>query len=106
MNQSIDVDIPHSLGRAEAKARIAGNTHQLKDKIPAAAVEVREHWEGDVLSLTVGAMGQNVLATITVEDKVVHCHMDVPPMLAMFKGAIENAFRKHGSDLLLEDRTK
>ena len=105
MNQNLDVDIPHQLGREEARRRIADNTHKLSDKIPGA-VEVTERWEGDVLHLAVGAMGQNVLATISVMDTVVKCHMELPAMLGMFKGAIENAFRKHGDDLLLEDRSK
>ena len=106
MNQDMDVDIPHQLGREEAKRRIAGNTHKLADKIPGGVAEVHEAWDGDVLTLTVGAMGQQVIATITVMDALVRCHMELPPMLAMFKGAIENAFRKHGDELLLEDRSK
>ena len=106
MSNALDVDIPHQLGRAEAKRRIAGNTHTLADKIPGGMADVTESWDGDVLTLGVGAMGQNVVATITVGDTKVNCHVDLPPMLAMFKGAIENAFRKHGDELLLEDRSK
>ena len=34
MQQPIDVDLPHKLGRDEARRRIAGNFHKLRDHIP------------------------------------------------------------------------
>ncbi|MCJ8190921.1 polyhydroxyalkanoic acid system family protein [Sphingomicrobium aestuariivivum] len=105
MSTPLEVDLPHSLGKAEAHARIAGNTHRLKDAIPGGMAEVHEAWEGDTLNLTVGAMGQEVKAVIIVEDANVHCTIDLPGMLGMFKGAIESAMKTHGQDLLLEDRS-
>ncbi len=101
----MEVELPHQLGRAEARSRIAGNTHRLKDAIPGGMAEVHEAWDGDQLDLTVGAMGQEVKARIIVEETVVKCRIDLPGMLGMFKGAIENAMKTHGRDLLLEDRS-
>ena len=103
MTQPINVDLPHSLGREEARRRIANNIHKLKDHIPGGAAQVQSSWAGDTLTLHVAAMGQAVDATIEVDEKVVHCRMTLPGFLAMFAGPIEAALRKKGNDLLLED---
>ena len=40
MQRPIDVDLPHKLGRDEARRRIADNIHELKDHIPGGASHV------------------------------------------------------------------
>ena len=106
MSQPIQVDLPHSLGREEARRRIADNVHKLRDHIPGGTAEVASSWQGDELNLTVGALGQTVEARIGVEDKVVHCRIELPGILAMFARPIEAMLQKKGSDLLLEDHSK
>ena len=105
MTTPLEVELPHQLGREEARSRIAGNTHRLKDAIPGGMAEVHEHWDGDRLVLNVGAMGQAIEARIDVEEDKVICRIDLPGMLGMFRGAIEQAMKRHGQDLLLEDRS-
>ena len=104
MQRPIDVDIPHKLGRDEAHRRIANNIHKLKDHIPGGANHVDANWAGDRLDLTVHAMGQAVEALIDVEDNKVHCRVQLPGMLALFAGPIEQMLKLKGSDLLLEDK--
>ena len=106
MSQPINVDLPHSLGRDEARRRIANNIHKLKDHIPGGSAQVDSRWDGDELTLNVTAMGQSVEALIGVDDRVVHCRMTLPGFLAMFAGPIEAVLRSKGSDLLLEDHRK
>ena len=104
MQRPIDVDIPHKLGRDEAHRRIAGNIHKLRDHIPGGASHVDANWTGDRLNLTIHAMGQAVEALIDVEEANVHCHIQLPGMLALFAGPIEQMMKLKGSDLLLEDK--
>lgn len=104
MQRPIDVDLPHKLGREEARRRIAGNFHKLRDQIPGGASHIDEKWSGDRLNLTVHAMGQAVEAVIDVEEANVHCRIQLPPMLALLAGPIEAALKTKGSDLLLEDK--
>jgi len=104
MQQPIDVDIPHKLGRDEAHRRIANNIHKLKDHIPGGANHVDANWSGERLNLNIHAMGQTVEAQIDVEDSKVHCRIQLPGMLALFAGPIERALQLKGSDLLLEDK--
>ena len=104
MQQPIQVDLPHQLGRDEARRRIANNVHKLTDHIPGAA-QASSSWEGDELTLNIAAMGQAVEAKILVEEAVVHCRILLPPMLGMFAGPIEAMLRNKGSDVLLEDHS-
>jgi putative polyhydroxyalkanoate system protein len=104
MNQPIDVDLPHSLGKDETRRRIANNIHKLEQHIPGGA-QVQSGWTGDQLNLDVAAMGQSVTATIDVDESKVHLRVLLPPMLGMFAGMIQAALQKKGS-VLLEDHHK
>lgn len=103
MTQPIDVDLPHNLGKDEARRRIANNIHKLQEHIPGGA-QVQSGWAGDQLNLEVAAMGQQVNATIDVMDQKVHLKVLLPGMLGMFAGVIQGALQKKGS-VLLEDHT-
>ena len=103
MSQPIQVDLPHKLGKEEARRRIAGNIHKLKDHIPGGTAQVSSAWSGDELALDVGAMGQTVQTLIGVEENVVHVRLVLPGMLGMFAGPIQAMLQKKGS-LLLEDK--
>ena len=104
MSQPIQVDLPHKLGKEEARRRIAGNVHKLKDHIPGGA-DVQSAWAGDQLRLDIGAMGQTVSAAIDVLEDKVHLQVLLPGMLGMFSGVIQAALQKKGS-VLLEDHSK
>ena len=105
MQRPIDVDLPHKLGREEARRRIATNIDKLSSHIPGGAA-VRHDWQGDRLNLTVEAMGQAVEAQIDVEETKVHCRVLLPGMLSLFAAPIEAMLKKKGNDLLLEDQRK
>ncbi|HET7316762.1 MAG TPA: polyhydroxyalkanoic acid system family protein [Sphingomicrobium sp.] len=104
MSQPIDVDLPHNLGKDEARRRIANNIHKLQDHIPGGA-NVQSGWAGDQLNLSIAAMGEAVNATIDVMDSKVHVKVLLPGMLGMFSGMIQSALQKKG-DILLEDHSK
>ena len=106
MERPVDVELPHKLGREEARRRIADNIHKLKDHLPGGAAEVQSAWTGDQLNLGITAMGQKVTALIDVEETKVRCRVLLPGMLAFFAKPIEAALNSKGSDLLLEDKSK
>ena len=101
MSQPIEVDLPHSLGKDEARRRIANNLHKLEQHIPGGA-QVQSGWTGDQLNLDIAAMGQSVATQIDVMDNKVRLKVLLPPMLGMFSGLIQGALQKKGS-VLLED---
>jgi hypothetical protein len=104
MSAPISVDLPHRLGAAEAKRRIAGNMDKLAAQLPPGA-QVNPAWEGDRLKLGVGALGQQIEAAIDVGESLVRVTVTLPPALAFFGQAIEAGVRKAGP-AMLEDRTK
>lgn len=103
MERPISVDLPHSLGKEEARRRIAANVHKLESHIPGGAT-VSSGWQGDTLKLDIGAMGQTLTAEVAVEDAKVNCRILLPGMLAFFAGPIEAMLKQKGSDLLLDDK--
>ena len=102
MQQPIKVDLPHKLGRDEARRRIANNIHKLREHIPGGA-QVESTWVGDDLNLGIHALGQAVEAKIGVEETKVRVEVMLPGMLAMFAGPIEAMLQKKGN-VLLEDQ--
>lgn len=106
MERPIDVELPHKLGREEARRRIANNVHRLEEHIPGGAAQVESRWTGDRLDLDISALGQRVAAEIVVEEAKVRCRVQLPGMLALFAGPIEAALNARGRDLLLEDHSK
>ena len=104
MSQPIDVDLPHNLGKDEARRRIANNIHKLEEHIPGGA-QVQSGWAGDQLNLDIAAMGQSVIATIDVMETNVHLRVLLPGMLGMFAGLIQGALQKKGN-VLLEDHRR
>ena len=103
MQKPIQVDLPHKLGRDEARRRIANNIHKLKEHIPGGGAHVESAWQGDELDLAINALGQAVSAKIGVEETKVRVAVMLPGMLAMFAGPIEAMLQKKGN-ILLEDK--
>ena len=103
MTQPIDVDLPHNLGKDEARRRIANNIHKLEQHIPGGA-QVQSGWTGDRLDLRIAAMGEAVSATIDVMDTKVHLQVLLPGMLGMFAGLVQMSLQKKGG-ALLEDHS-
>ena len=104
MTQPIDIDLPHNLGKDEARRRIANNIHKLQEHLPGGA-SVQSGWSGDQLNLDVAAMGQSVTATIDVLEDKVHLKVLLPGMLGMFGSLIQGALQSKGH-VLLEDHQK
>ena len=101
MSQPIEVELPHSLGKDEARRRIANNIHKLQEHNPGGA-QVQAGWTGDQLNLNVAAMGEAINATIDVMETKVHLKVLLPGMLGMFGGLVQAALQKKGG-MLLED---
>jgi len=105
MTTPIKVDLPHRLGAQEAKRRLQNGIGSLKDHIPGGAAEVSATWQDERMSLLVRAMGQDVRATIDVEETKVRLEVQLPPMLSFLATPIEALLKRKGSEML-EDKSK
>jgi len=99
----ISVDLPHSLGAAEAKRRIEQQMGGLTRHLPPGAA-VQPSWTGNRLDLSVSVMGQDIRAAVDVQETIVRVQLVLPPALAFFGGIIEAGIRRGGTELLT-DRT-
>lgn len=93
------IDVPHSLGAAEAKRRIEAGTGQLVSALPAGATATPS-WTGDRLDLAIAAMGQDMSASLDVQEKIVRVTVTLPPMLEFLRPLIEQGIRRSGTQLL------
>lgn len=94
-------EVPHSLGKAEARRRIENGLPALERHIPGGG-SVDASWSSeDRLALAISAMGQSVGVTIEVEEALVRGEVEVPMMLSMMSGAIRD-FVEKSSRLMLE----
>jgi putative polyhydroxyalkanoate system protein len=103
MNEPVIVTLPHKLGRAEARQRIAAGIDKLSAYVPGGA-DVSSHWQGDRLTLDVRAMGQAVTGLIDVEDHQVRLEFTLPPMLSLFTQKIRDFLSRKGGEMLEDKR--
>ena len=103
MSKPLIVEIPHQLGREEARRRLEAGIGQLKAKFGDKVNSVDETWSGNHLDLVIKAMGQAISAGLDVESDHVRLEMQLPWMLAMLAEKAKGFIRKEGQ-LLLEKK--
>lgn len=97
----MEVPIPHSLGRDEARRRLRDNSHKMADAIPGGMAQISTAWPSDDrMTLDIAAMGQALVGHIDIEDSQVVLYMDLPPALGFLKPIVEGAIRQQGQKLL------
>jgi hypothetical protein len=100
MSSPMQFDIPHRLGRDEARRRIQAGIPKLERHIPGGG-QVESRWlDADQLEMTIAAMGQTITVELAVEDAMVRASVAVPFMLSMMSGAI-SGFVKTSAEKML-----
>jgi hypothetical protein len=100
MSKPLIVEIPHQLGREEARRRLQSGIGQLKAKFGDKLTSVDERWTGDHLDVAIKAMGQGISAGLDVEVDHVRLEVQLPWMLAMLAEKAKGFIRKEGQILL------
>ncbi len=99
MADPITLDIPHTLGRDTARARIDGGIDKLAGMFPGGG-QVEKHWEGESLHFTITAMGQKVKGRLEPKEESVHAELQLPLMLQMFAAQVREKLAKEAPKLL------
>ena len=99
MSKPVVVNIPHELGRAEARRRIDEGVGRLTSQIGAVG-ELQKTWEGDTLAFSLQAIGQTVTGTIAVLDHEVRLEVHLPGIFAMIANKVKGRLREQGHILL------
>jgi hypothetical protein len=104
MSTPITVDIPHGLGRQEARRRIEAGFGRLEQQLLAGGlVRARTNWSGDSLSFSAQALGQALCGRLDVLDNRVHMEVELPLVLAMIADQVRGRLQREGQ-LLLEKK--
>ena len=103
MAKPVVVDIPHDLGREEARRRLEKGFGRIREQIAGHALAFEERWENERLHFQAGALGQKVSGRVDVFDKSVRIEVDLPWILATIAEKLQGRIRKEGQ-LLLEKK--
>jgi putative polyhydroxyalkanoate system protein len=103
MTHPLKIQIPHQLGRAEARRRIETGFEKLLRQLPGRAGARTERWEGDRLTFSVATMGQTVSGTIDVLENVVTMEIELPGLLGQIASAFKGKLQKAGQMLLTKE---
>lgn len=94
MGQTIVVNVPHKLGKAEAKRRIqegfAGMQQLEAGRLPGV-LSFEKRWDGDQFHLQAGGLGQRISAVLEVLDDSIKINIDVPNLLSALAEFIKAA---------------
>lgn len=121
MSRPVTVTIPHQLGKAEARQRIAQGFGQFEQHLVArlsgaapgggrsggllgaalrSTMSFNQQWTGDRLEFTGGGLGQTVSGRIDVGDNSVVMQVDLPEMLAALADRFAGQLQHEGTKML------
>jgi hypothetical protein len=103
MSKPLVVSIPHQLGRAEARRRLATGIGQLRHMFGERLTAIEDRWTGDHLNFDVRALGQSVSGQLDVRDDHVRLEVMLPWALAIFAQKAKGLIEKQGT-LMLEKK--
>ena len=103
MARSVTVNIPHSLGKEEAKRRIEDGFGRMQQQMVGgigALMSCQQRWDGDRLHFEAGGLGQKATGRLDVLDDTVRIELDLPEMLAALADKITGRLKTEGQKLL------
>lgn len=97
----MEISIPHTLGRDEAKRRIASRIGDISGFVPGGAAHLETDWVNDHnLTFALKAMGQAIDGRIAIEDDAVSVSLNLPPALSFVEPMVAPVIREKGTKLL------
>ena len=101
MPKPLTVEIPHQLGRAEARKRLVEGVAQAQEMLKKSGISVADAtWTEDLLAFAVAAAGQRIDGQIDVGEDAVRLEMKLPWLLAMLAQKVQQGIQKQGTLLL------
>ncbi|KQP52751.1 polyhydroxyalkanoic acid synthase [Methylobacterium sp. Leaf399] len=101
MSKPLIVEIPHELGLAEARRRIADGVGGLDSTFKKAGIAVETMaWTEDTLAFAVAAMGQKVNGQVDVKPQTVRIEVRLPLLLSLFAQKLQKTLGNKGTLLL------
>jgi hypothetical protein len=103
MPTPVTVNIPHNLGKAEARRRIEGGFGTIQQTMTGGLMGMlsfQKRWENDRLHFEGGALGQNMSGSLDVMDDKVQIQINLPDLLASIADRMKGTLQKQTQRLL------
>ena len=101
MAKPLVMEIPHELGRDEARRRIEEGTGRAREFLQRSGVAVETlAWTGDTLNYAVSSLGQRVEGQIDVTQEIVRVETRLPLILSLFADKVRKMVSKEGNLML------
>lgn len=94
MSQTIVVNVPHQLGKVEAKRRIQEGFAAVKFSDLPAMLSLEKHWEGDLFHIEASGLGQKISAMLEILDDSIKINIEIPSLLGALAEIIKSAVTK------------
>jgi putative polyhydroxyalkanoate system protein len=91
---SLAINVPHTLGAAEATARLKTFFDKLKSRHQDKMSNLEERWDGNRLDYAFSTFGFNIKGDLQIEENEVKVNGSLPFAAMMFKGKIEQSVRE------------
>jgi len=101
---TLNVNVPHTLGKEQAICRLKERLNQAKNKFGQEVSHLEERWNGDVLSFGFSTLGVKVRGTVTSAESEVKVTAKLPYAAMLFRGAIERQIRNELENILADGR--
>lgn len=100
MATPISINIPHQLGRAEARRRIEAGFANMIRQLPGGAGACDERWTGDRLTFKVTGLGQTISGVVDVLDEAVTMQIALSGVLGVIASRLKGRLQIAGQLLL------
>jgi hypothetical protein len=103
MPRPVAVNIPHSLGKDEARRRLQTGFASIERTMAGGmlgAVSFTDRWDGDRLHFSGQGLGQQITGTLDVLPESVHLQVDLPEILAVLAERLTVRVKQEGQKLL------
>ncbi len=100
MPNAIVITVPHRLGAAEAKKRVAERMEILRRDYIDKFAHTDAVWNGDTADVRVVALGQTVTGKITVMSEALQIEVNLPWFFAALTGPIQRVLKKNAEESL------
>jgi len=99
--KSLEVRVPHSIGRDEARRRLDAAIVRARDEYADKVGGIEATWEGeDRLRLELSVMGMDIDSEVDVGDSELVVRLEVPGMAGLFAGRIRSGIEERLGGLL------
>jgi putative polyhydroxyalkanoate system protein len=104
MSKPITVDIPHKLGKAEARRRIEKGFGEMREQFTSVGVsDVTDQWSGDTLNFVAKGLGQTIRGSLEVLEDALRIELHLPLFLSGMADKIVGKLKDRGR-LMLEKK--